>query len=185
MMQMHCSLFHTLAPNMLSSSLSPDQRLVFRQESLGSSRNASSPSLFIIQRRVCSPAAVLEQPAPPEPHRTSQVLQGSVGFQHFWIISELRLSPRPRGAETPRAEGAHRGKYSDTSCRVCLAFCAHHSHLLCPSSPLTQSCVSMDHLEFCSRAGEKGFPVLSIALTDPAAPGPPKLGKTHSFFQGF
>lgn len=69
---------------------------------------------------------------------------------------------------------------------------------LCPSQPPPvplissdtelppgTSCVSMDHLEFCSRAGEKGFPVLSIAPTDPAAPGPPKLGKTHSFFQGF
>lgn len=178
MMQMHCSLFHTLAPNMLSSSLSSDQRLAFRQESLGSGRNASSPSLFIIQRRVCSPAAVLELPAPPEPHRTSQVLQGSVGFQHFWIISELT-------GGNARAEGQQH-------LLPCLL------GFLCPSQPPPvplissdtelppgTSCVSMDHLEFRTRAGEKGFPVLSIAPTDPAAPGPPKLGKTHSFFQGF
>lgn len=71
------------APNMLLSSLSSDQQLVFRQESLGSGRNASSPSLFIIQSVFAlraGAAAALEHSAPPEPPRTSQVLQGSVGF---------------------------------------------------------------------------------------------------------
>lgn len=54
----------------------------------------------------------------------------------------------------------------------------------CSSSPLHAdrklppgtSCAPIDHLEFCSRAGEKGFPALSIAPTDPAAAGPPRLG---------
>lgn len=138
MMQMHCSLFQTLAPNMLFSSLSSDQQLVFRQESLGSSRNASPPSLFITQRRVCSPGWGCCS------SRLRLNPTGSLRCSKALLVFSISGSFLSSGSCPAREEqkplpaqgwGSSQGEMlglrgSSTARPVCLVFSAHHTHLL-------------------------------------------------------